>query len=434
MKLELDKIQQYGIVGAGGAGFPTYQKLTHKAHTVILNGAECEPLMHKDKELLKHFSSLISTALLNIMETVDAERGFIGIKGKYTDVVERMQQTVEPPLEIMTLGDFYPAGDEIVLIELLTKTVIPAGDLPSTHGFLVQNVETVLNIGLEKPVTNTVLTVAGNIPEAVTLSVPVGTILEDLLRFLEVPDYWNQAVLLGGAMMGTLVSDKSIPLTKTAGGIIILPPEHPLIKKYSRERKNHVAIGSSCCDQCALCTDLCPRFLLGHPIEPHLAMRSLQMPERFHELNMGDHFCCECNLCSLMSCPIDLDPKDICAHYKHTHPFVADKLVHPPTNTVHPVSEFRRVSLARLMDRLGLSQYKKDAPLKNLGLPISRVTIPLKQHIGSAAIPCINQGDSVHRGQMIAQAAPGKLSVSMHASIDGTISRITEEVIEIIGS
>ncbi|MFC1852698.1 4Fe-4S dicluster domain-containing protein [candidate division CSSED10-310 bacterium] len=431
MTINVERIRENGVVGAGGAGFPTYRKLQHNVDVVILNGAECEPLMHKDKELLRNYAREIVLCLDEIVAFVGASRAYIAIKAKYRDVIEAVKQHLTARLTIAPLGDFYPAGDEIVLVHLVTGRIIPAGKIPLDSGCLVNNVETIYNVAQGHPVTDSVITVAGAIPKPVTLQVPVGTLIEDLLPLLRVDDYQSKTVILGGAMMGTLVQRFDEPIRKTTGGLIILPADHPLIKKYERTAKQHVLIGSSCCDQCSLCTDLCPRYLLGHPIQPHLAMRALQIPDRFHHLNYGTHFCCECNLCSLMSCPIDLDPKEVCVSYKRQYALDESLASETRLSSPHTMVQERRVSLSRLKHRLGLGLYQNEAPLVSFPAEIKRVRIPLKQHIGETTKPVVSIDQQVLRAEKIADLEPHHLGVPIHASITGRVTRVEPDYIEI---
>src|SRR2546423_500407 len=141
--------------------------------------------------------------------------------------------------------------------------------------------ETLLNIAWDRPVTHKYLTVAGAVERPVTLRVPVGVTVQECLDLAGKPTCDGPiAVLDGGAMMGKLVTDLERPITRTTGGLIVVPATHDLVRRRERPQKVIDQIGRSACDQCSFCTELCPRFLLGHPIEPHLAMRNLG----FHEV------------------------------------------------------------------------------------------------------------------------------------------------------
>jgi Na+-translocating ferredoxin:NAD+ oxidoreductase RnfC subunit len=202
-------------------------------------------------------------------------------------------------VRIFPLVDSYPSGDEFVMVNDITKRIIPPGGLPKDVGCVVMNVETLMNIGLDQPVTNKYLTVAGAVADPITVSVPIGITIGEVIEAAggaTVPDF---GVLLGGAMMGNLATSLDQPVTKTLGGIIVLPADHSLIKRYKMPWAEIHQIGKSACDQCRFCTDLCPRYLLGHPIEPHAAMRALMFGTSNEQLVAATLYCCECNLCSL---------------------------------------------------------------------------------------------------------------------------------------
>ena len=136
------QVRQWGIVGAGGAGFPTYVKLGATVTTVIVNAAECEPLLHKDKELMRARPAEMIEGLALAMKETGAAEGVIGVKAKYEDVIALLEARRAANMRIHPLRDYYPTGDEFVLTYETTGRVIPPGGLPKDVGCLVQNVET----------------------------------------------------------------------------------------------------------------------------------------------------------------------------------------------------------------------------------------------------------------------------------------------------
>ena len=158
---DLQKIMQdNGVVGAGGAGFPSYAKLTDKADTILLNCAECEPLLKLHRQLLEKHAYEIMKTFHTVMETVGASQAIIGIKKSYVQTVKALQQHIEefPGLKLHLLDEVYPMGDEVVLIYEATGRVCRPGGLPIEQGVIVFNVETIYNVyqALEsqKPVTD----------------------------------------------------------------------------------------------------------------------------------------------------------------------------------------------------------------------------------------------------------------------------------------
>ncbi len=427
----VERVRANGVVGAGGAGFPLYKKLEREVDTVILNAAECEPLLHKDKEILKHHKEQVLGGMLQVMRAVRATRGLIGIKDKYEDLIRELSRAGAPhAIEVHALGDYYPAGDEFITVYETTGRVIPPGGLPGDVGCLVNNVETLLNVELDQPVTHKYFTVGGDVPEPVTVRAPIGASFGDVLRAVGAQPERIGHVLIGGVMMGRLMHGFDEVVTRTTGALLCFPRGHGLPARYAAEAPQRDRIGRSACDQCSFCTELCPRYLIGHPVEPHLAMRGLGFNMVGESMILGSQFCCECNLCSLYACPEDLFPKDACADNKRAlringlqHPATGKRDVRP-----HSMQEYRHVPISSLIKKLGLSEFRNVGPLVNVAWNLREVRIPLRQHVGTAAVPAVRAGERVQEAQVIAKAPEG-LGVPIHASITGTVTSVGDEIV-----
>ena len=172
-------IKENGVVGAGGAGFPTYMKIDKRANTILMNCAECEPLLKLHRQLLKEHAQDIVRTFAMIADVVEAEEAIIGIKEEYTATIEALNAYLPeyPKVRLKLLPGAYPMGDEIVLIYEATGRVISPGGLPIEAGVIVFNVETVYNIyrALEKhlPVVDKVVTVVGEVQNPITVRVPL---------------------------------------------------------------------------------------------------------------------------------------------------------------------------------------------------------------------------------------------------------------------
>jgi Na+-translocating ferredoxin:NAD+ oxidoreductase RnfC subunit len=423
-------LEECGVVGAGGGGFPTGAKLQAQVPLVIVNGAECEPLLHKDKELLRHRAEPLLAGLATVMERVGASEAVVGIKNKYDDVLRGLQPRLPKGVRTCPLSDSYPSGDEFLLVHDVTGRVIPPGGLPRDVGAVVVNVETLVNVGTGEPVTHKYLTVAGAVKEPVTLRVPIGTPIREAIDAAGGTTEPNVAVLLGGVMMAKPAPSLDEPVTKTTGGIVVLPAAHPLARRHSATPLQVQRIGRAACDQCRFCTELCPRYLLGHPIEPHRAMQALGFTGERRPLIAGTLYCCECNLCTLYSCPEDLDPKNVCVQAKpearERKLFFAGRAedVKP-----HPLADSRRVPTKRLMTKLGLTGFRNVGPLEDRPLAPRRVVLPLKQHAGAPALATVRPGERVKAGDVVAEPAKGALGARIHASIAGTVRDVAGAVV-----
>jgi Na+-translocating ferredoxin:NAD+ oxidoreductase RnfC subunit len=418
----LARLEELGIVGAGGGGFPTAVKFSTRVSLVIVNAAECEPLLHKDKELLLHHSEPFLRGLKKAMELTGAQEAAIGIKEKYQEIIEALERVVPAGVRVVPLPDVYPAGDEFILVHLVTGRVIPPGGLPKDADAAVANVETLMNIGLDQPVTHKYLTVAGAVANPVTLRVPVGISIGEVIEAAGGATEGDIGVLVGGVMMARPAASLDVPVTKTTGGIVVLPASHKLIERHNAPMIQVNRIGRSACDQCRFCTEFCPRFLLGHPIQPHRAMQSLGFALGGDAM-VATLYCCECNLCSLYACPEDLDPKNVCVQAK---PLARERDLtfkgDPASITPHLMAEFRRVPMRRLIARLGLGQFNNVGPLDLRSFSPRKVKVLLKQHAGVSSVPVVQCGDRVRVGDLLAVPPQGKLGARVHASIDGVVS------------
>jgi len=293
----------------------------------------------------------------------------------------------------------------------------------------VANVETLINIGLDRPVTHKYLSVAGAVANPITLRVPVGITIGEAIDAAGGPTVSDFGVLLGGVMMARPAAGLDVPVTKTTGGIVVLPAAHSLIRRHNAPMIQVNRIGRSACDQCRFCTEFCPRFLLGHPIEPHRAMQSLGFALGADAM-VATLYCCECNLCTMFACPEDLDPKNVCVQAK---PLARERGLtfkgDPATITPHPMAEFRRVPMRRLIARLGLGEFNNVGPLVEHAFAPRTVKILLKQHAGVPAAAVVKCGDRVRVGDLLAVPPEGKLGARVHASIDGVVTVQKEAIV-----
>lgn len=438
----IKQIRNAGIVGAGGAGFPSYVKANSNAEIVILNAAECEPLLKKDQIILDLFTDEVINGMKLLMKSVGAKKGIIGIKKKHEKLVEKLEKVCrDTEISVFKLGDFYPAGDEFCLVYETTKRIIPPGAIPLNVGCVVNNVETVYNISLawKTPVTEKFITVSGAVKKPATFKLPVGTTYREAVELCGGFTVKKPVGIDGGPMMGKVIDNFDAPVTKTSSGVIVLPESHPLIKKKTQGTLQFSRIGKSACDQCSFCTEFCPRYMLGHAIQPHKVMRSLLFNPKDSKIH--DEYallCCECSLCSLYSCPEQLNPREVCIKSKSNLREMKiniknSKVSEMGRKEVHPLREFRKVPVKKLIKKLGLSDYDMPAPYTDFDYRPEKVKILLSQHIGVPLKPVVNKGERVIKGQKIADLNENELGSPVHSSINGTVTEINSKYIEITG-
>ncbi len=437
----LEQIKEAGIIGAGGAGFPTHAKLNTKAEYLLMNAAECEPLLRVDQQLMVKYSDEILQGFAAAKQQVQAEKAIIGIKGKHADVIDHLRQRIsalgmDGVIEIGILPDVYPAGDEQVLVYQLTGRVVPETAIPIAVGCVVINSETTLNIykamqGI--PVTEKYITLAGDIPNRITVKVPVGSPILDVLKLSGIEDFRDYSIIDGGPMMGPMLADINGFITKKNKGFIILKKNHGLVQRKSVTMEQARRVNKATCEQCRMCTDMCPRYLLGHNIQPHKTMRIMNYGIEDMEGMKAAQLCCQCNMCELFACPAGLHPRMANLYYKNK--LGAEKIKYTPTKTEfepRAARSYRLVPSKRLIARLGLKDYDQPAPLTEEPLVNPEVIrIVMRMHVGAPAQPIVTVGQAVQAGQMIAKIPDGALGTAMHTSITGTVSEVTGDYIEI---
>lgn len=442
--MELKELQQIiydaGIVGAGGAGFPTHKKLTPEIEQIVINAAECEPLMMVDHHIFrKHLRAIID--IMNLMlDATGAKEAIMGIKGKNMhlldpEIVKEMEGT---RVKIKEIPDIYPAGDEVVLVYETTGKIIPEGAIPIMVGVMVINTETLYNIKKaivdKEPVVDKYITLAGDVPKDITVKVPVGMKIKELFEAVGYGDLKGKAVINGGPMMGKLIDIENDVVTKTTKGLLVFPENHSVIQRKRAPLSMTLKRASAACCNCTMCTDMCPRYLLGHSIQVHKVLHvathaNLNDSESFLQSTL----CCGCGVCTVMACQQMIDPQAVSmgakgalakAGYRRTGGLAPEK---PRRERAQ-----RLVPSEKLIDRLGIRQYVKETvKRKYMDFYPNEVYIALSQHVGKPADPTVKVGDVVKRGDVVARTSADALGTTMHASIDGKIKRIDNRFIVI---
>lgn len=292
----IQKIADCGIVGLGGATFPTHVKLSPppgmKATVLIVNAAECEPYLTSDHALMLEKSEEILVGIQILKKAIQVERAVIGIENNKKDAIDRFRRLLPkyPGIDLCPLRTRYPQGGEKQLIDAVIRRQVPSGGLPVATGAVVQNAGTVFAVyeavQKNKPLFERVVTVTGNSLERpahyrVRIGTPVGQLIEAAGG---IPEDTGK-IISGGPMMGKALVNTDVPVTKGCSGILLLP------------RKEAVRREMSNCIRCARCVSACPMGL-----EPNLLM-NLSYRSRWEEAER-EHImdCIECGSCSYI-CP-----------------------------------------------------------------------------------------------------------------------------------
>ncbi len=425
-------IRDAGVVGAGGAGFPAHVKAAARAEILIANGAECEPLLVTDQWIATRHAREIAEAMRAVAARVGARRLIFGVKAHYHPVIEAIRPFLngDPQIELAGVDDFYPAGDEQVLVHEVTGRIVPEGGIPLDVGVVVQNVATMVNVRRAMdgvPVTRKDVTVAGLVANPGVFDVPVGISAAEVIAAAGGMTEADVAVIEGGPMMGLLRDDLSAPVTKTTGAYLVLPADNTVV---TSRRSSHAAVfrrALAVCCQCRICTDQCSRALLGHRIAPHLAMRALLAGADISPMvrAMG-YLCSQCGICEVWACPLGLSPRYVLGDFKAG--MLAERLANPLRDRTEAVLEAQtwiRVPKPRLVERLGLKPYL----LPHQGVPVVvpdpwEVRLNLKQHVGVPAVPIVLAGEHVVAGTCIAEIPDGALGARVHASMAGVVRSV----------
>lgn len=444
----LEQIFGAGVTGCGGAGFPTHAKMAAKVEYLLLNGAECEPLLRTDRWLMEHRAEEILVAAAACMTQLEARRCVLLLKASYRREIAALEAAIaklHSPVELHKCDSFYPAGDEQVIVQEVTGRVVPPGGIPLEVGCVVSNVATLFCVrqAMEgQPFTHKYLTVTGAVKKPLVACVPLGTTLADCLMLAGGTTLKDYGAVVGGPMMGKPLSRQQLEaevVTKTTSGLIVLPNHHPLLTAAQLPLTHTLNRAGSACIQCSYCTQLCPRYLLGHPLEPHRIMRKLASGQQLEQqlddpVVQNAKLCCECGVCELYACPMQLQPRQVNIRVKR---LLAEQGIQVPKLQGQwlpdPQREGRKIPTKRAAVRAGVGDFYDQEPDPTLvEYQPGRVTLPLRQHIGAPSQPVVQTGQAVTVGQLIAACPEGKLGANLHASIDGVVE-VTEAAIIITG-
>ncbi len=428
-----------GVVGAGGAGFPTQFKLNEGLDTLVINGAECEPLIFSDYYIMeKEMQQMLDGAEL-IIDAMQLKEGYLGIKEHTAKRLGLSHgQKLSANVAVHVLPNVYPMGDELILIYEVTKRIVAPGSLPFTQGVIVSNVETLYNVSNAAkgiPVTEKYVTIGGKIPNEArqVVKVPVGTAVTELFDRLGVVVPEDCVVLDGGPAMGNIIDPATYHVTKTTKSFLILPKTIPAITGKTATMDNMVRRASSTCCQCSMCTDMCPRALIGYPLKPHKIIRNVNgghtnTPEDYLVASV----CSGCGVCELTACCQGISPRAVYTQVKQSLAKNGLRYQHDGSEVqADPNREYRMLPSDRFMARIGVAPYDIMPTLTgSLDLRVSTIYLPLRQHVGKPATAAVNVGDQVKVGDLIGRAAEG-ISANIHASVNGVVVAVSEQAVEI---
>jgi len=295
--LDVSLLREAGIVGLGGAVFPTGDKVTYAGHcpTLLINGAECEPYISCDDMLMRERADSIARGSLYLLDLCDATTCIIGIESDKPEAFWAMSSALheldDERLSLAEIPTVYPAGGERQLIQVLTGLEVSAGSYPPELGYLCQNVATAAAVDdlvrTGAPMTHRVVTVTGEgVKEPRNLWVPIGTPIADLIAHCGGYTGDVARLIMGGSMMGFALASDTIPITKATNCIVVETTDE--VGEKTSERP---------CIRCGDCAYVCPATLLPQELYRHVAIHNW---ERLDELHLSE--CIECGCCDVV-CP-----------------------------------------------------------------------------------------------------------------------------------
>lgn len=294
-----DKVSEAGIVGLGGATFPSHVKLSvpegKKVDTLIINGVECEPYLTSDHRVMLERAEEMLVGIQLLRKALGVNRVLIGIENNKPDALEHIQNLVSDKegIEVYPLKVKYPQGGEKQLIKALINREVPSGGLPLDVGVVVHNVGTSLAVyeavQKNKPLVERVVTVTGkSLKKPSNFMVRIGTPVKDVIEAAGGLPEDTGKVINGGPMMGKALNSLDIPVVKGTSGILVIPE-----KDAKRDKEQN-------CIRCAKCVSVCPMGL-----EPYL-LKQLAQLEKFEALEKNDVMdCMECGSCGF-ECPANI--------------------------------------------------------------------------------------------------------------------------------
>ena len=431
-----EQLKNAGIVGAGGAGFPSYAKLAQGADLLVVNGAECEPLLYTDYYLLLREMPMVIFGIQSVLKQGGIKSALLCVKAHTATRLGLTDGTkLAENITLKVLPDVYPMGDEISLIYQATGRLVRPGNLPITAGVIVYNVETLYNVAaaikFSAPVTMKWLTIGGNITNPIVTRVPIGTSIAELFEKNSITIPEEHVVLDGGPSMGKIINPFTAVVSKTTKGLLILPESSAAVESKRLNGAKSIARAETACCQCTRCTDLCPRGLLGYPLEPHKMVRTAKGAAKIlPDMVLAATLCCGCGVCETLACCQGISPKAVINEYKAMLAQKGMRFVAKEDVQVATEREYRMIPSERWASVLGVAKFDKLPTFKGENTDFERVEIALRQHIGAPSVVTVKEGAKVNKGDLIAESANG-LSIPSHASIAGVVTVVDGEKIRI---
>ncbi|MCR4998794.1 MAG: 4Fe-4S dicluster domain-containing protein [Lachnospiraceae bacterium] len=442
----LEQIKEAGIVGCGGAGFPTHAKLNCKVEYLIVNAAECEPLLRTDRYLMKHRPTDLIRAVESVGKLTEAKHMVIGLKTTYREEIASLTAAIKElksPVTLFELNNYYPAGDEQMLVCDVTGRTVPPAGIPLNVGAVVSNVASMIGIyeasqGIA--FTQKYLTVTGAVVNPTIVKAPLGTPITECIALASGSKLDSYHVLIGGPMMGKLYTKEEAEglfVTKTTSGVVVIADDTRLVQSREVPLTQVLRLARTSCIQCQTCTSMCPRFLSGHDLAPHKIMRAMAYSENLEETLASPVVkealtCSECGVCEVYACPMQLSPRRVNQMLKGEYRKAGMRYERTRDDfSSREERSFRKINSKRLAMRLDVEAYYDYTIDELVEANPKNVTISVAQHIGAPGEIQVSVGDTVSVGTLLGKIPEGALGANVHSSVNGKVTAISGNLITI---
>ncbi|MBR0429651.1 MAG: 4Fe-4S dicluster domain-containing protein [Lachnospiraceae bacterium] len=442
----LEQIKEAGIVGCGGAGFPTHAKLNCKVEYLIVNAAECEPLLRTDRYLMKHRPKDLIRAVESVGKLTEAKHMVIGLKTTYREEIASLTAAIKElksPVTLFELNNYYPAGDEQMLVCDVTGRTVPPAGIPLNVGAVVSNVASMIGIfeasqGI--PFTQKYLTVTGAVVNPTIVKAPLGTPITECIALAGGSKLDSYHVLIGGPMMGKLYTKEEAEglfVTKTTSGVVVVADDTRLVQGRQMPLTQVLRLARTSCIQCQTCTSMCPRYLSGHDLAPHKIMRAMAYSENLEETLQSPVVkealtCSECGVCEVYACPMQLSPRRVNQMLKGEYRKAGIRYERTrDTFSSRDERSYRKINSKRLAMRLDVEAYYDYTIDELVEANPATVTISVAQHIGAPGEIQVSVGDTVSVGTLLGKIPEGALGANVHSSVNGKVTAISGNLITI---